>query len=91
MYLDSVEHPDKYDPVVLSLLSDLAGSHRKPTDDEVVLLDKAVVDFSAMPPLKQAVRSQPKAVKAMSKPTIHKVEKYPDTPGDLVHPFWWKR
>lgn len=49
MYVDALEHPEKYDDGMKALLEDLVHRMRKPTDAERARLDAAVLDFVATP------------------------------------------
>lgn len=98
IYVDSLEHPEKYNDAMLELLRDLANTRRAPTDPERLLLDTAVLDFAASP------RPRPEAPKPITQmkpvPKAPKVEEFsedavssesPDVEGPLTVPraFWW--
>ena len=98
MYVDSLEHPEKYGDEVRSVLSDLVNTRRSPTDRERSMLDRAVVDFSSKP-------KPPSAPVQKAKPPVRRMDfNTPDfatqvgaespeeesgIPGGQPRAFWW--
>lgn len=49
IYVDVLEHPEKYEEGLREVAHDLVVRNRKPRDDERAMLDRAVLDFMATP------------------------------------------
>ena len=92
MYLDTLDHPEKYTGEVKQLLEEITLQRRAPTDEERVLLDRAVLDFLAKP--KAPPPPSPKKRTEPMEPVTGSEEAFPETAQDPVStgeppPFWW--
>jgi hypothetical protein len=59
LYVDSTEHPEKYEEGTKELLRDLISSRRPPTPEERKVLDAAVIHYSSPPIPKPAPAAAP--------------------------------
>lgn len=83
LYLDSLDHPEKYQEDVRSLFERLAHG-ASPTSEELSKLDTAVLDFSARPPSKPVE----KRVERPVEPKQQEETEYGPQLGDMP-PYWW--
>jgi hypothetical protein len=93
---DLLDHPENYEEGLLELLIALVGgkSQAECTEDELALLDRAVMDFNhPQPALKKQIKVA--STKTTSPPEqldytdeIEALEDPTDFPGDL-QPHWW--
>ena len=100
MYVDSVEHPEKYSEELRALLSEMVSTRRQPTSEESLKLDAAVLDFVAAPRPKDPPKktpSPPRKLDAMEfKTPDFAGEGGMEVPGPdpassvgAVRAFWW--
>jgi hypothetical protein len=100
IYVDSLEHPDKYAEELRALLTELVNTRRQPTSDERLKLDAAVLDFMAAPPAPRAAlkKEQPRVTKLPEFKTpdfathVDDVAPGPEpalSEGTQPRAFWW--
>ena len=101
MYLDSLEHPDKYPEELRTLLSELVNSRRQPSSEERAKLDAAVLDFSSSPrqPAPPPKKQQPQTPSRMMDFRTPDFASQGEDPspgpepalgvGGNPRPFWW--
>lgn len=86
LYLDTVEHPEKYDDAVPALVRDMVEKRRPPTAEERLLLDAAVLDFAAKAKPVAAGPKKPASPRVKSPEAEETMSSsYPGEPK----PFWW--
>jgi hypothetical protein len=98
---DSTEHPEKYSPAALQLLSDLAAGAKgvkSLTRAEALLLNQATIDFASATPVtapapKPIVRTQRIQIETTSDPYAPGLQdgRAPqvETADGLREPYWW--
>lgn len=90
MFVDTLDHPQKYEGGVPDLLEELTRTRRAPTEEERALLDRAVLDFMTKP------REKPPAPKPVPRAVLEEPIEPPEAPqaeeapgGGEMKPFWW--
>jgi len=86
LYLDALEHPEKYDPQVLPLTRELISLRRKPTEAERRVLDRAVLDLTEAPRQKAAPVPRRAPPPPAERPR-EAADPFPELEG--MKPFWW--
>lgn len=94
LYVDSVEHPEKYSPEVVALLSELVAGTKKVSalnPGEERLLDLATIDFATAAPEKP--KAPPPTPVRRSGAEERVVHEQPivgvDVPQEAQAPYWW--
>jgi hypothetical protein len=89
MYVDSLEHPEKYSDELRTLLTEMVSTRKRPSPEESLMLDAGVLDFMAKP--------KPKVESMDFKSPDFAGADYFESPGPDpalsvgggVKPFWW--
>jgi hypothetical protein len=100
MYVDSLEHPEKYSDELRTLLTEMVSTRKRPSPEESLMLDAGVLDFMAKPKPKEVPKPPPakKKVESMDfKSPDFAGADYFESPGPDpalsvgggVKPFWW--
>lgn len=99
IYIDSLEHPEKYDEELRTLLSELVNTRRQPSSEERTRLDAAVVSFMEAPKPQRAAappapKPQPKAMPEFEIPAFAQEaapieSSFEPTSSKEPRAFWW--
>lgn len=95
LYIDSLEHPEKYSPEAVALLGELIAGTKKLDDlapAEQGLLDHATIDFASATPEKPRPPPQPaprRAARAVRREPEAEPVAGVDVPADVQQPYWW--
>lgn len=90
IYVDVLDHPEKYEDGVKELASELVARRRELTDRERELMNRAVLDFVARPKDRPPA---PRPAARASAPAARDDRELeldpPTTEGNDPPPFWW--
>lgn len=94
---DVQDHPEKYDPGLLPLLSDILSGGKKKnelTQEECTLLDKGTLDFATyVPPRSEEKKKGPaqetKTASSSIDDGFEEEEPDVDLPENEPSPYWW--
>lgn len=96
LYVDTLDHPEKYPEEVRTLVAELVNTRRAPSVEERAMLDLAIIDFVAKPPPKGAERPKPPPPKRIRLDVPREEmsdafdEEEPEAgPPDTSKAFWW--